>query len=128
MHHGHCDTDGENSTNVLLSDLIYKASKRTTSKVNQTTMRIVAEFFNKYLERDQANLLQEMVEFHSMMVNPAELVVSTEFLKALTNEEHLVGAPFLKMYILFSQYTKDKRRNYTKRPRTRTVPRSYEHR
>ena len=105
-------------TNVLLSDLVAKAGKRTTHKISPLIMRIVAEFFIQYLNKDQANLLLEMVEFHCLMVNPRELVVAAEFFKNLNREASLVGAPFLNMYILFSQYTKEKTIQRTNGPST----------
>ena len=49
-----------------------------------------------------------MVEYHCYMVNPRELVVSTDFIKNLNSETALNNAPLAKMYILFTQYTNDK--------------------
>ena len=53
-------------------------------------------------------LLQEIVEFHSMKVNPRDLVLSIRFLKCLLDEEALRKAPLVMMYLIFTQYTMGK--------------------
>ena len=93
---------------VVLGDLVAKAARRSLAKIQVMTMTTIAHMCVQYLEADRLHLLQEIVEFHSMKVNPRELVVSTPFLKLLLDEEHLRGAHLLKMYILFTQYTLEK--------------------
>ena len=62
------------------------------------------------------DLLEELVEFHSMKVNPRDLVVSSRFIKSLIEEGNLRTAPLVKMYLMFTQYTLDKVHNHVGGP------------
>ena len=62
------------------------------------------------------DLLQELVEFHSLKVNPRDLVVSVKFMKSLIEEDNLRTAPLVKMYLMFTQYTLDKVHNHVGGP------------
>ena len=100
---------------VTTSDLIATATKRTTQKILGGALRTVDDLFMGYLNKDRADLLAEIVEFHCYSVNPRELVVSLCFIKSL-NDPVLNNAPLVKMYILFTQYTNDKVSNQLNGP------------
>ena len=105
----------KDQTKVTSGDLIAKTIKRTTQKIPAGQLRIIADLFMQYLNKDRADLLEEIVEFHCYEVNPRELVVSTEFIKSL-NDQSLFNVPLVKMYILFTQYTDEKVRTQLNGP------------
>ena len=69
-------------------------TKRTTQKIPAHALRVMADLFMGYISKDKTNLLQEIVEYHCYSVNPRELVVSHDFIKAL-NSETLLKDPLL---------------------------------
>ena len=70
---------------VTTADLIAKTSKRTTQKIPVYALRTVADLFMGYLNKDRADLLAEIVEYHCYSVNPRELVVAIDFIKNLND-------------------------------------------
>ena len=49
---------------VTTADLIAKTSKRTTQKIPGHALRTVSDLFMGYLQKDKANRLQGIVEYH----------------------------------------------------------------
>jgi hypothetical protein len=93
---------------VILGDLVAKAGKRSPAKIMPLVLNTLAKFFVQFLETDDMHLLKEIVDFHSVKVNPRELVVSGSFFQTLVGEEPLSKAPLLRMHILLTQYTNEK--------------------
>ena len=95
---------------VPMGELIAKACKRTPAKISPTAIQTLAKFFVQFLSTGDQVLVGELVDFHSMRVNPKDLVVSNAFFQALVSEEALQKAPFTRHYILLTQYTVEKSR------------------
>ena len=72
-HHG----DG---SSVPLADLAAKAGRRMTAKIAPKTMNALCKFFSQFIAAGHQHLLQELLDFHAMTVNPKELVVPLTFL------------------------------------------------
>jgi hypothetical protein len=95
---------------VQMGELIAKAAKRNPAKISPVVLQTLAKFYVQFLGSADQFLIQELVDFHAMNVNPRDLVVSNVFFGTLVNEECLQKAPFLRHYLLLSQYTTEKTR------------------
>ena len=93
---------------ITMGDLIAKVGKKMPTKISVESLRILVKFYVQFINSGDQNLVEELVDFHSTHVNPRELVVSTRFFQFLTSEPALENAPFLRHYLLLTQYTTDK--------------------
>ena len=99
------------SRKVLMGDLQAKAARRNPTKISPTILGTLAKYFVQFLNTGHQYLIQELVDFHSMNVNPRELCVSNAFFQGLVSEEVLEKAPFTRHYLLLAQYTTEKTRS-----------------
>ena len=58
-----------------------KAARRNPAKINSVVLSTMAKFFVQFLEGGYQHLIQELVDFHAMKVNPREVVVTNTFLQ-----------------------------------------------
>ena len=101
---------------VSMADLVSKALRRTPAKVSQTTMTILCKVFSQSLQSGHPELINELVDFHAARVNPRNLVITPNFFGLVQKEEGLARAPFLKHYLILTQYTEEKTRATTTGP------------
>ena len=69
---------GAKST-VQMSDLVAKTARRIPAKISPVTLRTLGKFFSQFLTSGDQHLIQELVDFHSVKVNPRNLVVPAVF-------------------------------------------------
>ena len=98
----------QDSKKILLSDLVARALKRNPAKMATRAMNSLAKFYTQFLGSGDQHLVAELIDWHSVKVNPRELVVNNRFFEALISEEVLVSAPHLRMQLLQSQYCDEK--------------------
>ena len=97
---------------VQMGDLVAKASKRNPAKISPSVLNTMAKFFVQFLQSGDQHLLTELVDFHSMKVNPRDLVVSNNFFQILVSEGGLLKTPYVRHYLLLTQYTLEKTRAF----------------
>ena len=100
-------SDGQRSI-VAMSDLVAKSMRRTPAKISVWTMSTLCKFFVQFLESGDQSVLQELQDFHAARVNPKSLSVPFSFFHSLTTEQNLSNAPYLRFYLLLSNYTEEK--------------------
>ena len=99
------------TSKVNLSDLVAKAMRKNPARIAAATLSTFAKFYVGFLGSGDQHLIQELVDFHSSKVNPRDLVVSTNFYSTLAGEKSLQKFPFLRLYLVLSQYTMEKSRS-----------------
>lgn len=93
---------------IIMSDLIARASKRNPAKISPLVLSTLTKFYVQFLESGDAHLVKELVDFHASRVNPGELCVPNTFFQSLTSEELLLKTPYLRHFLLLTQYTDEK--------------------
>ena len=93
-----------------MSDLVAKAVRWTPAKVSSGTTPAMCKYFAQLLASGYLDLLQELVDFHSVKVNPRNLVVPTAFFGHLVNDEVLSTTPHPQALYRPAQYTDEKTR------------------
>ena len=63
-----------------------------------------------FLDNNQVGLMDALSEFHSANVNPLTLTVSGCFSQVRFTEEALKNCPQVRLYLVQSQYSKEKTR------------------
>ena len=98
----------EHNQKVTMCDLTAMAAKRSPSKLVGAILTTLAKYYVQFLNSGDQYLVQELVDYHARNVNPREITVSNNYFATLVAEEGLQKAPFLKHYLLLSQYTPEK--------------------
>ena len=93
---------------VLISDLVNRSLRRTPVKISQTAASTLAKFYTQFLVAGSKDLVDELVHFHSMKVNPREVIVSMGFFSLVSGDEVFAKCPHLRMYLVMSQYCTEK--------------------
>ena len=93
---------------VSMADLVSKAARRNPAKISSVVLSTMAKFFGQFLENGYQHLIQELVDFHAMKVNPRELVVANNFFHTLVSEDALLHNPYTRHYLLLTHYTNEK--------------------
>ena len=101
-------TSSRGKMQTPIGDLTQRAQRRTPAQPSYTTMQWLTRFFVAALEEDSLHLVNELIDFHAATVNPRNIVVTTQFFQFLSTEEGLKGHPYLRHYILVTQYTDEK--------------------
>ena len=101
-------SSGTDSNVVMMADLVAKSARRNPAKISATVLTTLCKFFSQFLASGDQHLIQELVDFHSVKVNPVALVVSNSFFQTLVADECLQKAPCLRHYLLLSHYTEEK--------------------
>ena len=73
-------------------------------------MMTLCKFYISFLENNCVDLVEDLVDFHSSMVDPRELCVSIAWFSLLDTEEALKKCPHVRLYLILTQYTKEKTR------------------
>ena len=110
------DSAGTQNTKMNIGDLVARAGRRNPAKISPQTMQTFAKYFLQFLNSGDVILVKELIDFHSTFVNPRELVVSGSFYKILTDEEILLKYPYLRHYLILTQYTTEKAKQQTGGP------------
>lgn len=95
---------------LALGDILARAQSRSPHRVSDKALQSIAQYYLRALEDKQPDLALELQEFHSARVNPRELQMSASFFATVANEKGLRGFPFLRHYLLTTNYTSDKAR------------------
>jgi len=106
------------STKVGTQDIVAKASRRSPAKIATCALQALAKYYSLHASSGSKFLADELIDFHSQVVNPRDLVVSTAFFNAIATERIFEKAPFLRHYLILSQYTKEKTRSSVGQPDT----------
>ena len=94
---------------VTLANLVATTVRRNPAKVSSNAMQHLSKFYIGFLENGVVGLVQEIVDFHSQLVDPQEISVSIAFFQFLVSEEaRLSQCPYTRMYLLLTQYTPEK--------------------
>eukprot|EP00972_Heterocapsa_arctica_P062367 9194349-Heterocapsa_arctica.AAC.1 len=59
---------------LKMGDLVHKVSKRTPAKIGITVLTNLSKYYVQFLESGDHYLVNELVDFHSAVVNPRELI------------------------------------------------------
>ncbi len=95
----------KSSSVVSLADLIAYAQRRNPAKLSPMVLTTMTRYFSQFLADGCQHLVTELVDYHSVMVNPRELVVSNRFFANLTKEAGFEKTLFVKHYLVLTQYT-----------------------
>ena len=95
-------------TQVSSGDLVSSAQKKNPAKISPTTWLTLAKYFIGFLENDLVALVDDLAEFHSEFVDPAEVKVSLSFLNLIAGEQAFKACPQLRHYLVTTQFCKDK--------------------
>ena len=89
-------------------DLMAAVTRRTPAKLSPVAIQSLTKFYIGFLENDCLDLVGDLVDFHAHHVDPKELCVSTSFIQSLVSEQSLVKCPYIRMYLVCTQYTTEK--------------------
>ena len=90
---------------VAVRDLISKASRQAISKAGGLLIEILSKLYVSILASGSSELVGELIEFHSLEVNPSEVTVSGKYFENLCKEEIWRTLPFLRHYLILAQFT-----------------------
>ncbi len=71
--------------------------------MSANTLSTLCKFFVGFLENNQLDLVQDLVDFHAHNVDPKELCVSIAFFNQVASEEALAKYPHVRVYLVVSQ-------------------------
>jgi hypothetical protein len=93
---------------VSLGDLVSASQKRNPAKISPVSWMTLAKLYTGFLENGVADLVDDLMEYHSEHVDPRELTVSLKFFSAVSGEEAFKSCPQIRHYLITSQYTSEK--------------------
>ena len=93
------------SSSFNVRDLISYAGRQQPMQQQRSTLEILAKFYERVHHAGTPELVQELIQFHSMEVNPSEVVVSGKFFENLTKDDIWQEVPYLRHYCVVTQYT-----------------------
>ena len=96
---------------VSQGDLVAAVARKNPAKVSAHTLTTLTKYYIGHLENQTVHLLKELVDWHSVNVDPKELVVNPAFFVALVSEPELEKCPQFRHYALQTQYTSEKVRH-----------------
>ncbi len=100
----------EKNKKTNLGELAALAGRRIPARITGYVMQTLVKYYTQFLSGGDQHLVDELVDFHSTMVNPRELTVSNAFFVTLSSDKALSQAPYLRHYLLLTQYTTEKAR------------------
>ena len=68
------------------------ASRKNPAKIQITTWQTLSKYYIGFLENNVVELIEDLHEFHSHIVDPSEVSVSMAFYQLLHSEESLKSA------------------------------------
>ena len=101
---------------VNLGDLVNAASKRNPAKTSPTCWMSLAKYYIGFLENGMVDMIEDLADFHSSCIDPAQLTVSLKFFHTLGSEEAFKKCPQVRHYLTTTQYTPEKVVNMPKGP------------
>ena len=102
-----CDDLSVTSSHVVVGDIVARAQRKTPARVQQSCMLSLVKYYLKHLEDKSKYLAEELIDFHCHMVNPKDLVVSSNFFHTLAVEPGFQNYPLVRHYLTLTQYTKE---------------------
>ena len=93
---------------VSLGDLVSASQKRNPAKISPVSWMTLAKLYTGFLENGVADLVDDLMEYHSEHVDPRELTVSLKFLSAVSGEEAFKNCPQIRHFLITTQYTAEK--------------------
>ena len=102
----------------LVRDLIAYATKQQPLQQVRSMLDILAKFYERTHHSGTPELVQELIQFHSMEVNPGEVTVSGKFFENLCKEDIWHEVPYLRHYCVVAQYTTENAAHRSVGPRT----------
>ncbi len=103
-----CQTMSKKHAKITQGDLCAAAARRNPAKLSANTLSTLCKFFVGFLENNQLDLVQDLVDFHAHNVDPKELCVSIAFFNQVASEEALAKCPHVRMYLVVSQYCSER--------------------
>ena len=88
-----------------MRDLIASAAKQQPLSQVRTLLEILAKFYERTHHAGTPELVHEIIQLHSMEVNPGEVTVSGKFFEDLCKEDMRQEVPYLRHYCVVAQYT-----------------------
>ena len=95
------------SSSLSVGDIVSRAQRRTPAKVGQHSMLSLTKYYLKHMENDSKHLAEELIDFHCQVVNPKDLIVSSNFFQTLALEPGFAKVPLVRHYLTLTQYTKE---------------------
>ena len=103
-----CEALSKKQAKITHGGLMASAARRNPAKLSAATLQTLSKYFIGFLENGAVDLVEDLVDFHSFMVDPKELTASTTFFTTLTQEESLSKCPITRMSLVISQYCTEK--------------------
>jgi hypothetical protein len=104
------------SSIVGTQDIVAKAFRRSPAKVKEVALQALAKYYSLHASGGTKYLADELIDYHSQVVNPRDLVITTAFFQHLASEKIFEKTPFLRHYLVLVQYTKEKVRSSVGQP------------
>ena len=95
------------SSHLVVGDIVARAQRRSPAKVQQSSMLSLTKYYLKHLENESKYLAEELIDFHCHMVNPKDLVISSNFFNTLAYAPGFQNYPLVRHYLTLTQYTKE---------------------
>ena len=103
-----CETMSKKLARITQGDLCAAVAKRNPVKLSPHTLQNLCKFFVGFVENSAVDLVEDLVDFHAHTVDPKELSVSTAFFQQIASEQTLAKYPYIRVYLVVSQYCADK--------------------
>ena len=111
-----CEDLSKRPGKVSHGDLMSAVARKNPSKMSTLTLQTLCKFFVGFVENGAADLVEDLVDWHSCTVDPKALTVSTSYFTTLAQEEALRTCPHVRMYLVVTQYCEEKARSQAAGP------------
>ena len=89
----------------LVRDLIASAARQQPLQQVRAMLEILAKFYERTHHAGTPELVHELIQWHSMEINPGEISVSGKFFENLCKDDIWQEVPYLRHYCVVAQYT-----------------------
>ena len=92
---------------VLPADLMAGAKRKNPAPVSDKLWKTLARYYLSYLHDKEADMIEDLADYHSEKVDPREVTVGEGFF-AMMMQGAFKGCPCLRHYLVATQYSKEK--------------------
>ena len=111
--------EGGSSRKVPDNEIIARAIRKNPTRQSQQALMSYCKYYKSFVENELPSLVTELVDFHSVNVDPKDLVMPPVFFEFLAKNEVLSKTPFLRHYLMMTNYTVDKKEDRAGVPHAR---------
>ena len=91
------------------SELVARAARRNPTRQPAQALMSYCKYYKSFVEDEHPELVSELVDFHSVKVDPKDLIMPPSFFDHLANSTVLSKTPYLRHYLMLTNYTSDKK-------------------